>query len=449
MKKIFLLMVLLSSILWASGIPTARFCVNSISERESDFFVRISALNNVSPSAKWKLLDSLPCGRIFWENTLSLNLGGRRISLTESVDNCYEKFSCKFCADDKRLQKNPTPKPRLGELSDYIFKKYNETELEMTKSFFEKFYGKKIKGTWEGFYSCYCPNYGTPKWETSLNVVIEGMCPPKKVKVVENDSSKVEMTDDDDEGVFVELGSSLRDDAREEEKPSRPDSAIAKGLFPCYYYYDEDRNSIEHYGSTALMNMVGKPEGAVESLECYDINGERVLVFGTNIPAEVYFDSRLKGEYSDGSCSEYAPDSGKLVLRRSNYYFCADRYSSSPQGCKAMEHGMDIVVDGNLKFKGWNRKDLWRYIESADADDVWEFLYTLRRYSNEKYLLPRNVSMQTLMAVGDEAARKTAGMAFYKRSKKVKYEKYDRNHFLSLKEAMNSCKNFKFESFGK
>ena len=57
----------------------------------------------------------------------------------------------------------------------------------------------------------------------------------------------------------------------------------------------------------------------------------------------------------------------------------------------------------------------------------------------EGILLPANVSKKAVQKLGDEAARKTAGMAFYKGTRRAHYEKFSKGQLNSMKDALGKC----------
>ena len=113
---------------------------------------------------------------------------------------------------------------------------------------------------------------------------------------------------------------------------------------------------------------------------------------------------------------------------------------TSPKGCKAKEHGLDFVMNGKGEFSGWDREALWQYARLKEAKDAVSFMDSLK-YDDPvmEILLPANVSKKTVQKLGDEAARKTAGMAFYKGMRRVLYEKFSKGQLNSMKEALDKC----------
>lgn len=451
MKKILVLIVLCGVALWAARPVTARFCADIVMDDDEHLKFDLRLLNNVVPDSKWKLPDSLPCGSVGWKNSIAFTYGSREFILTGRASDISEHFSCKLCADDKRLQKKATFKPYIDELHYSYYKRYDEEKKSVDQKSLENLYGKKMKAVWNGAYSCYCPSYELPKWSTSLDIVIEGECPPVEENVVDSTSKggsggcSVDDSLENDEGEFVAFGqlSSLSKTL----KNSPVDSTPAEGLFACYRSYASEYNHpVEAYASFKPMNMVDDPKGSEESLECFEVNGERFLVYGTNVPGMFYSTSVSNGRYYGGNCYLSKGDFKKMETVEKPFYTCGYGNTSS-RGCKAVPHGMDVVVNMDMKYEGWNRKDLWFYAELMNAENVDAFITKIEYHNEKKELLPRNITAKAIVAIGDDAARKTAGMAFYNKTKKVKYEKYARNHFSSLKEAIGACKNFQFESF--
>ena len=102
-------------------------------------------------------------------------------------------------------------------------------------------------------------------------------------------------------------------------------------------------------------------------------------------------------------------------------------------------------MDANGNFIGWDRKALWLYLELKEANDIKAFYDALgNNILFKEILLPANFSENTVQELGDDAARKTAGMAFYKGKKRVRYKRFKQNQFMSMKEAIDMCKKSKF-----
>lgn len=443
MKNILILIVLCWAALWAKGPNTAHFCVSHIRDDDSHFDFALRLQGSVSPDSKWKLPDSLPCGSVGWKNSIAFKHESREFVLTDSVGDASEMFSCKLCNDGSRLQKKATFKPYIDELHYSYYKRYDEEKKSVDQKSLENLYGKKMKAVWDGAYSCTCPSYETPEWSTSLDIVIEGECPPVEENVVDSTSKggsggcSVDDSLEDDEGEFVAFGqlSSLSKTL----KNSPVDSTPAKGLFACYRSYASEYNHpVEAYASFKPMNMVDDPKGSEESLECFEVNGERYLVFGTNVP-EMSYSTRVPDRYYGDECYRADGDFKNMKLVETPFYSCGIK-GTDFRGCKAVSHGSDVVVNMESKYEGFNRKDLWLYAELMDAEDVKDFMDKVYYRYEGKISLPQNITAGTIVSMGDEAARKTAGMAFYNKTKRVKYEKYGRNHFSSLKDAVKACR---------
>lgn len=422
MKKILLLIVLCSAILWANGPTTVRFCALNVGENDSHISFYLHMLGDVLPDKKWNLPDSLPCGSVRWKNWLSFKHRGVEFELDESVLNPSERFSCKLCDGGNRLLRKPTFKSRIEDLRySYYRSSYSQEKISIDKDFLKSLYGKTIKAVWEGAYSCFCPEYETPKWTTTLNMVVEGECPSSVVTNSVGTCSDDNVADDEvaeeyvsNEGFGDSVKSFVEGVLTRENSPKDP--TPAEGLFACYYgNATKNYHPVNAYASFKPMIMADKAQGLEESLECFEDNGERFLVFGTNIPRMFYSTAELhKRGYKD-ECFVNKGNFDKMEEIEKPFYTCG--YTKTDyRGCKAVSHGVDIVVNMDLKCEVWG----------------------------QKALLPQNVTEQVLLNVGDDAAQKTAGMQFYKGRKKVKYEKYDRNHFKSLKEAVNACKVFDF-----
>ena len=442
MKNILILIVLCWAALWAKGPNTAHFCVSHIRDDDSHFDFALRLQGSVSPDSKWKLPDSLPCGSVGWKNSIAFTYGSREFILTGRASDISEHFSCKLCADDKRLQKKTTFKPYIDELHYSYYKRYDEEKKSVDQKSLENLYGKKMKAVWDGAYSCTCPSYETPEWTTSLNVIIDGECSDSVLAALAISSgssngncsagASLDAGEEDSLGVAWNF-----DEQKSEKEPMDP--APAKGLFACYRSYASEYNHpVEAYASFKPMNMVDDPKGSEESLECFEVNGERYLVFGTNVP-EMSYSTRVPDRYYGDECYRADGDFKNMKLVETPFYSCGTK-GTDFRGCKAVSHGSDVVVNMESKYEGFNRKDLWLYAELMDAEDVDAFITKIEYHNEKKELLPRNITAKVIVSMGDESARKTAGMAFYNKTKRVKYEKYGRNHFSSLKDAVKACR---------
>lgn len=153
-----------------------------------------------------------------------------------------------------------------------------------------------------------CPSYESITLKTKLNVVIDGPCPPvevsaseKKTEVVDT-KTEVDSTEDDslDEDSLETVWEWRRNGYSSEE-----DMVLAEGVFPCYYNNaNEKHHPVNSYGSTKRMNMVDKPEASGESLECFEVDGKRYLVFGSNVPNQFYSEDVHYGKFTRTYCYE-------------------------------------------------------------------------------------------------------------------------------------------------
>ena len=453
MRRICLsLLFVLSCSLFAKGVPTAHFCVDYFERNDENYNLIVASTRGLLPDSKWKWPDSIACGDVFWENKLVLNYKDEEIVFDADYDTTSEHFSCKICNSDGRLRKRKVFPPSIDFLNAHkyypSFRKDNKSPIDSV--FVRGLYGKKIKAEWNSALSCSCPSYSAPVLKTTLNIVIDGECPKKKPieetqnATVENKPAAGESVAEEsveadslDEETSVSSGcSSCLDKCTSDEEEKLPEMAV--GMFPCYWEdATREKHQVGFYGSTKQMNMADKPEGLVENMECFDVNGERFLVFGTNVPKQFYSEQK-RGYWSLPSCYESVNDFEKMVVREKPFYFCKDK--SAPEGCKAVAHGIDIVFDVSGKFSGWDREALWLYAKLMESSDAYSFMHDVRYGELNKVLLPANVMGKVLLKLGDDAAQKTAGMAFYRGTQKVSYEKFSRKQLTSLKDALGKCK---------
>lgn len=437
-NKILFLMLLLMGALLAKEPATVHFCISSLYESADDFDLGIKTVKKFNPNTKWKWPDSLSCGHPVWKNKFVLNYKGRKIEMGGEYDGNSDKFSCKVCSDTERLQKRRVMSPFIDELDTREGGCLCRNEKPIDSTSVKKLYGKKFKADWETTLACTCPSYRTLTLKTTLNVVFDGLCPPVEIATSEKKTevaytkTEADSTEDD----------SLDGDSSEELKE---DSVLAEGMFPCYDYdANAEKHPVYSYGSTKRMNMVDKPEVSEESLECFEVDGKRYLIFGSNVPNQIYSE-RFYGDdfgYIIGSCYESVNGFKEMKKREKPFYSC-EKELVSPKGCKAKEHGLDFVMNEKGEFSGWDREALWRYARLSETKDAVSFINSLEYdHSVMEILLPANVSEKTVQKLGDEATRKTAGMAFYKGTKRIRYEKFSRNQLNSMKEAFDMCKTW-------
>lgn len=433
------MMVVLVGSLFAREPLTAHFCVTSFDETEDNFDLGLRAVKKINPDKTWKWPDSLTCGYPAWSNKLVFSYKGKQINLKGAYEGTLNKSGCEECSDFERVQKRAVISPSIGELNtgkgDCLCR--NEKKIDSTSV--KNFYGKKFKADWETTFSCSCPSYESITLKTKLNVVIDGPCPSEK-KVEESEIVLVpdSVGQNSLNNVLTRLFGCIGEVCSSEEP--KEDTVLAEGVFPCYYNNaDEKHHPINSYGSTKRMNMIDKPEASEESLECFEVDGKRYLVFGSNVPNQFYSEDVHYGKFTRTYCYENFNGFKEMKKRETPFYSCETKLTS-PKGCKAKEHGLDFVMNGKGEFSGWDRKALWLYVRLREAKDAVSFMDSLKYGELEKeILLPANVSKKTVQKLGDEAARKTAGMSFYKGTRRVRYEKFGKNQLNSMKDALDKC----------
>ena len=428
-RKFLLVVALLAGSLFARNPSMMHFCVSYFDylKYEGFFSLDIRAVQNAAPDTGWSWPDSLMCGRSVWVNKLVLNYKGAQVELSGNYDASSKIFSCSLCSDPERFRKRAVPSPSIGMVKVFQNMDDNEVFKQVDSSFIRELYGKKIKAEWESGLFCVCPYYSPALFKTELDVIIDGPCSPTM------DSTTWELKQDE---------SDWRCTAKDKSSGLSQEVALPDGMMPCFFSYREKKWAEPlYYVSTKRMNMVGKPEGLDENLECFDVNGERLVVFGSNVPDQTY--NEVKGPLG-GDCYANFSDFKKKKLWEKSFYSC-NRDESTSGGCKAVEHGLDFVMDANGNFIGWDRKALWLYLELKEANDIKAFYDALgNNILFKEILLPANFSENTVQELGDDAARKTAGMAFYKGKKRVRYKRFKQNQFKSMKEAIDMCKKSKF-----
>lgn len=409
-------MAFFSGCLFAKDAATAHFCVQEFLKEADYRTLKIQPVGEVAGDKKWKWPDSLTCGNVYWKNEFALIYKGDSINFKEEYNAIPGKIACRSCTDKERLRDRAVPAPSMSELVAHKY--YIEDELfeekkpMMDEASVKELYGKKFNVEWKTSLLCTCPEYGVSNLKTKMNVVIDGECAKQAV-----DSAKVDSADGTSGG---ECGCSGKCSSGKEEKQ---DTVLAAGVFPCYSI-NSSRNShsVSYYASTKVMNLDGQPEGTDESLGCFSIRGQNYLVLGSNVPKPIYHEF---DEDSYNDCYESEDDFKKMKLRTSPFYTCGQA-KSTPRGCLPLEEGTKLAFDSSGKFTGWDYYALWVHAgqETKEKGGI---------------SLPANVSGNVLTEIGNDAARKTAGMAFYCGRERIGYKKFERNQLSSLKEAIDAC----------
>ena len=412
MKHLCVLFLILAGIPWAKGTPTVHFCVQHFSKSENSYEMVIRPVGEVVADGKWKWSDSLACGNAFWKNGIVLEYKGERIEFKGDYNDVPRGNVCKVCTDETRLQNKAVPVPSIDKLSAYEYYTSREisekNERPIEKSFVEGLYGKKLKVEWNSSLSCSCPKYEVSTLKTKLNVLIDGECARTAA-----DSAIV-----DDEGGWLGGGCSCSGGEKcvseVDVEETKKDTVPAPGVFTCYSFYSTyEHPKVGYYGSSKRMNMDGRPEGRGTSLGCFNIRGKNYLVLGSNVPAQIYsaFDDE---DYNH--CYDSVKNLKQKKRLETPFYSCLGS-KSSPKGCLPREKGIDLVFDSKGKYTGWE-------YDGEEMRDV---------------LLPANISEKVLAEIGDDAAQKTAGMAFYCGNTRVGYKKFGRNQLHSLRDALDEC----------
>lgn len=404
-----LFLIFVSGFLFAEETSTAHFCVQDFQRRIDDNYIKIQSVGDVVLVKNREWLDTLVCGNIIWKNKFVLEYKGESFEFKGDYNTVPNKSICKFCTDEERLRRKAVPAPSMSELLAYKY--YSEDEISeekghpLHKSFIEELYGKKFSVEWNSVLSCSCPLYGVSDFKTQLDVVIDGDC-------ATNSSKKKPQ-------VNSECSGKCTSDQKKKDAQPKKDTVLAPGMFPCYSFYSTyEHPEVKYYGSSKVMNMDGRPEGRGTSLGCFNIRGKNYLVLGSNVPSQIH-------TAFDDDDYNYCYDSVKNLKQKKRletpFYSCGS--NSSPKGCLPKEKGIDFVFDSKGKYTGWGYYTSWEY-DGGEMKDV---------------LLPANVSEKTLAEIGNEAAQKTAGMAFYCGGTRVGYKKFGRNQLHSLKDALDEC----------
>ena len=426
MNRIGILFLILVSVsLFAENPSVAHFCVQDFVKDRNSYDLVIRPVGKIVPEQNTKWPDSLTCGKLIWKNKLVVEYKNEQIVFKEGYDADLDSNICNICTDEERSRKKAVPAPLENELEAYQYYTYDiisrGKKRLLDKSFVKDLYGKKLSAEWSSALSCVCPSYGIPGFETKLDIVIDGECARQTANSVKSASVKANSSKTGDRENST-CSCSKRGKCAVAEEEENVD--LAAGMLACYNSYSNSgKKRPDFYASSKTLDLDGSPEGTDASLGCFNIRGETYLVVGSNLPSLQYH----VGEDAYTSCYEKV-DNSLRKRDRAPYFSCAWG-ESTPNGCKTKEHGVNLVFDSNGKFTGWDYDALSEYANRERTKDGLDVI-----------LLPAHITGNVLTEVGNDAARKTAGMAYFCGTERVDYEKYERNHLSSLKEALDLCK---------
>ena len=426
MNRIGILFLILVSVsLFAENPSVAHFCVQDFVKDRNSYDLVIRPVGKIVPEQNTKWPDSLTCGKLIWKNKLVVEYKNEQIVFKEGYDADLDSNICIICTDEERSRKKAVPAPLENELEAYQYYTYDiisrGKKRLLDKSFVKDLYGKNLSAEWSSALSCVCPSYGVPGFETKLDIVIDGECARQTANSVKSASVKANSSKTGDRENST-CSCSKRGKCAVAEEEENVD--LAAGMLACYNSYSNSgKKRPDFYASSKTLDLDGSPEGTDASLGCFNIRGETYLVVGSNLPSLQYH----VGEDAYTSCYEKV-DNSLRKRDRAPYFSCAWG-ESTPNGCKTKEHGVNLVFDSNGKFTGWDYDALSEYANRERTKDGLDVI-----------LLPAHITGNVLTEVGNDAARKTAGMAYFCGTERVDYEKYERNHLSSLKEALDLCK---------
>ena len=420
----FLFLILASVPLFAENPSVAHFCVQDFVKDRNSYDLVIRPVGKIVPEQNTKWPDSLTCGKLIWKNKSVVEYKNEQIVFKEGYDADLDSNICNICTDEERLRKKVVSAPLMKELKAYEY--YSHAEISGGKrrplemSFIKELYGKNFSVEWISELSCYCPSYSVPDFKTKLDIVIDGECARQTANSVKSASVKANSSKTGDRENST-CSCSKRGKCAVAEEEENVD--LAAGMLACYNSYSNSgKKRPDFYASSKTLDLDGSPEGTDASLGCFNIRGETYLVVGSNLPSLQYH----VGEDAYTSCYEKM-DNSLRKRDRAPYFSCAWG-ESTPNGCKTKEHGVNLVFDSNGKFTGWDYDALSEYANRERTKDGLDVI-----------LLPAHITGNVLTEVGNDAARKTAGMAYFCGTERVDYKKYKQNHLASLKDALKAC----------
>jgi hypothetical protein len=409
-----------------------QFCVSFEDEDHYRLLLLDETPTDFTPSKKIERApDSISCNAPFWAYSFWPSFEGDKRSnfrrrdydrgeLGDLNKQCNEK---NLSASTKKA--TPPLEWNTSTIDGSIYHKEN------ARKFIQKFYNKTFTGYWMADLACTCPHFEKSHYASTIKAKIVGECKPdfkKELRTVPK---------------AIPKDTAVREWERKPAPIANPD------WIPCYTKdYFNGGCKIQNYASKKTLPVHGKSSGIDESLECYRVDGQSYINFGTDLPAETYnkpssYRTFAKC-YTDSTNCNYSDSTAPQLT--APFYIC-EKFNLKEGGCEPMEHGIDFIIGENLQFEGWNRKGMQYFFrqKNRDIDEFIDYLFYFDPPSQEyREILPEGISGKDIVRMGDEAARKTPGMFFYDGLTKVGYEKFERPMFKNLKEAMQHCKEHRF-----
>jgi len=430
MLGMIFLLGLVAEFAWGKG--PVKFCA-SFEDRDHYRLLLVDELDSLPDiQSDAQIHSEVVCDNPFWvhsfwpgfEGFKRTNFSRYNYDLGNPKDldrQCQEKI---LATPDSLKKKNA---PRLEWNLKFIEAPLYERRF--AKDFLRPFYNKIFTGYWMADLVCVCPHFEVGHQSRNIKAKLVGECKldfKKEMRVIPPDYKPQYFEDED----------------YEEEVPARIENP---DWIPCYErnWSKNNQCKIVNYASQKTLPVHGKISAIDESLECHKIDGKYYLNYATNIPRVslgTWIDYRRCYTDSVQCNGDDAP------VLKTPFYSC-EKFNLKDGGCETVTHGLDVVVDENLRYEGWKRDGMIFFFDMKSSTNLENFLesifFTHGGVLEKAYreLLPEGVSEKEILRLGDEASSKASGMFFYDGSVKVRYEKFEKPKFKMLKDAMNYCKN--------
>jgi len=224
-----------------------------------------------------------------------------------------------------------------------------------------------------------------------------------------------------------------------------------EGVFPCYRA-NGSRCKVVDYVSFSQMPMDGDLEFTGDKAECFFADGNAYLMFQSNAPDQIFDTLFWNGTsrcYSDSlNCGNIGVAVEIPVYRSiasSRFFHSCLKTESTPNGCKPVKNGLEILVNDRNNLVAVTRRGLFFYFDATrhkGLNDFMKWRQKLELPDSVSKSLPFNLNGEDAVAAGDRFAPKLRSMEFYLRTKKVDYKKFELGQFKSFDDLMGACKEW-------
>lgn len=222
-------------------------------------------------------------------------------------------------------------------------------------------------------------------------------------------------------------------------------------ISPCYSA-DVSRCKIVDYVSSSQMPMDGDLEFTGGRAECFYADGNAYLMFQSNAPDQIVDSVFWNGTsrcYSDSLNCGNIGVAVKIPVYSSRasgrFFHSCVKTESTPNGCKPVKKGLEILVSDKNKLLVVTRRGLFFYFDATGHKGLNDFMNWRQKLEipdSVSKSLPFNLKGEDAVAAGDRFAPKLRSMGFYLRNKKVESKKFEAGQFKSFDDLMGVCKEW-------